>query len=464
LPFENLDAGSGSQYVADGLTEETIAVLGQIDPEHLSVIGRHSILAFKRAEKTSAEIGRGLHADYLVEGSVRAESSRLRVTCRLVRVSDQVQTWSASYDREPASILELQRELSAAIAEEIRIRLSPARMAALAGRQARNLDAYDLYLRGRNLWNQRTPATTRRATEYYELAVTLDRDYALAWSGLADAHGTSPLNGDADPATAWPRAREAAAQAIRAQSSLAETQTSLGIVKFYLDWDWSAAEIAFRNAIALNPSYAYAHVLLGHVLSQRGLHDQARVAARLARELDPLSAMNHALSSQIAFQARDLPAAIEHAQQAVVADPEFWIGYVQRGQAYEQLGEIDLALEAFTAAARFSGNNSKAISLRGYALAKRGRANEAREVLGLLESAARSRYVPHYAMALVHGGLGEPREAFERLDRAHSDRDPHLVFLTVDPKWDPYRANPRFEALLGRCGFTRPAETTGRRG
>jgi tetratricopeptide (TPR) repeat protein len=190
------------------------------------------------------------------------------------------------------------------------------------------------------------------------------------------------------------------------------------------------------------------------MLSQNGRHDEAEPAMRRARELDPLSSMYHALSSQVSFQARDYRTAVEHARQAIVGDPEFWVGYMQLGQVLEQLGPSDLSLEALASAARLSGGNSKPISLRGYVLAKVGRAAEAREVLGLLEGLSRQRYVPPYAMALVHAGLGEQDEVFQWLDRAYTARDVHLIFLTVDPKWDPYRGDPRFQAILARCGFT----------
>jgi Flp pilus assembly protein TadD len=172
---------------------------------------------------------------------------------------------------------------------------------------------------------------------------------------------------------------------------------------------------------------------------------------------EPLNALAHAMSAQVAFQGRDYPGALEHARQAIVVDPEFWIGYMQSGQAYEQLGQADLALDAFNNAARFSGGNTKAISHRGHVLAGSGRPAEAREILKTLEAMSRERYVPPYARALVHAGLGDREAAFASLDQAYEARDVHLIFLTVDPKWDPYRGDPRFAALLARCDFMRSA-------
>ncbi len=452
LPFDNLSTDPDREYLADGLTEEVIATLGQIDPSHLSVIGRTTVMAYKRTRKSLAEIGRELDATYLVESSMRSEGGRVRITSRLIRVPDQVQLWSTSYDSEPGSMLEFQREISAAIGERVRLQLSPERLSAIARRQTRNAEAYDLYLRGRYFWNQLSPVTTRRASEFFARATKLDPQYALAWSGLADAYTASPINGDAAPLKVGPRARDAVAHAVSADPLLAESQTSLGFVKFWLDWEWPAAEAAFRRAIDLDPHYPLAHRLLGIVLAHLRRYEEAGHAIGRARELDPLLAGHHALSSQIAFMGRNYTAALQFAKQAITIDSEFWIGHMQLGQAYEQLGEPQLALDALNDAARLSGN-SKTLALRGYVLARNARAEEAHAVLEILKSVARERYVPPYATALVHLGLGHYEEAFNWLDRAFEMRDVHLAFLPNDVKWDPLRANPRFLSLLDRCGF-----------
>ncbi len=257
LPFENLGGDPERGYLADGLTEEMISSLGQLDPERVGVIGRQSMMVYKgNATKSLAEIGREVGADYLLESSIRAEGGRFRITTKLIRAGDQVQVWSESYDREPTSMLGLQRELSAAIAEQIRLRLSPDRLDALARRQTRNADAYDLYLRGRNFANQRTPATTSKAIEYFGRATALDPNYALAWAGLADAYAASPVNGDVPPLEVWPRARETALRALRSDPNLAEAQFAMAYVNWVFDWDWTAAESGFRRATALDANYA----------------------------------------------------------------------------------------------------------------------------------------------------------------------------------------------------------------
>jgi DNA-binding winged helix-turn-helix (wHTH) protein/tetratricopeptide (TPR) repeat protein len=453
LPFEDFGGNPDQEYLADGLTEEMIVSLGQIDPEHLAVIGRTSVMPYKRTTKSLAEIGRETGAAFLVESSIRAENGRVRVVSKLIQVSNQAQIWSASYDAQPKSMLEYQRELSLAVSKQISVQLSPERLAALERRQTRHFQAYDFYLRGRYFWNHLSPATNRRALEYYTRATELDPHYALAWSGLADAYSSSPINSDAPPAIVGPNARDAAAHAVAADPNLAETQTSIGVVKYWFDWDWRGAEVAFRNATKLDPSYALAHRMLGITLSHMGRHAEAQSALQRARQLDPMQAGHHALSAQVAFNARDYSEAARFARQATVLDPEFWIGHMQLAQAYERLGQPDLALDTFNTAARFCGGNSKMLSCRGYILARVGMTEAAHEVLSTLKEVAHEHYVPPYALALVYTGLGQSDEAFACLKRAYEARDVHLVFLPVDAKWDAVRDDLRFQELMTRCGF-----------
>jgi len=350
-------------------------------------------------------------------------------------------------------MLEFQRDLSKGIAELIRLQLSPAHLSALERRQSRSPEAYDLYLRGRHFWNQLTPQTNRRAFEHYARATELDPEYALAWAGLADALASSPMTSDVSPLDMWPRARDAAARAVASGPAIAESQTSSGMVNYWLEWDWMASERAYRKAIALDPSYALAHRMLGIVLSSGGRHGEAREAMRRTRELDPLQPMSHALSAHVALLARDYPMGLELARQATVVGPAFWIGYYQLAWTYERMGEPELALDAVTAAEASSGGNSKMISLRGYILATMGRADEAGQVLRTLNAIARERYVPPYAIALVHAGLGEHERALDWLERAYKVRDVHLTWLPMDPKWDVLRGEDRFRSLIARCGF-----------
>ena len=451
LPFENIGNDPERQYLADGLTEETSASLAQIDPEHLSVRGR--TLRYKGTTKSIAEIGQELAVDYLLESAIQSDGTELRITAKLLRVRDQEYVWTQSYDRSPTNLLGLQRQMSVEIAEQIRLRLSPERLEAVTRRQPRSADAYDLYLRGWNFANQRTPATSRRAIEYFERATAIEPDYALAWAGISQTLASGPINGDAQPIAVASRARDAALRAVRADPQLAQAQFALAYVEWMLDWDWPAAERRMRTTITLDPEYARAHVVLGHLLSQSGRHVEARAMTGRAQALDPLDPMVHAMSSQVAYQAGEYADALEQAQVAIGLDAEFWIGHIMRGQALHQMGRLDEALEAAATAGRFSTYNSKTMSFRGYMLASAGRAAEAREVLRTLETVSRERYVPPYAMAFVTLGLGDQDATFAWLERALAARDVHLLFLTADPKWDALRQDSRFKTLLAKCGF-----------
>jgi DNA-binding winged helix-turn-helix (wHTH) protein/tetratricopeptide (TPR) repeat protein len=451
LPFKILGGVPERQYVADGLTDETASCLARVDPEHLRVKGR--TVAYRGTRKTVADIGRELSVDYLVEGSIQVEGTRFRITVTLLRVCDQEHIWSETYERQPSSLLGLQQDLSTAIAEQIRLRLSSNYLKEISRRQTQNSGAYDAYLRGRYFEHQRTPEGNKRAIQYYEQAIALDPNYALAWSSLAFTHAASAINSDSPPCEVGPRARDAASHALRANPNLAETQFVAAYINFLLHWDWKAAEVGFQRAILLDNSNATSFRYLGHTLSQMGRKTDAESAMQSARQLDPLDAMNYALSAQVSFQNRVFSAAVVHARRAIAVNSALWIGYIQLGQAYEQLGEPELALEALADATRLSHGNSKSLSLRGYVAARAKRTAEAREVLQTLQALSRQRYVPPSAMALIHAGLGEGDLAFEALQSAHAAKDIHLIFLPVDPKWDAYRNDPRFQSVLARCGF-----------
>jgi TolB-like protein/DNA-binding winged helix-turn-helix (wHTH) protein/tetratricopeptide (TPR) repeat protein len=453
LPFDNLSATREQDYLVDGLAEDTIASLGQIDPAHLEVIGPASTLAYKRGGKPLAEIGRELDVDYAVQGSLRVEGTRLRVTSTLIRVDDHVQLWTAAFDRELTSTLGLQRDLSAAIAQQVRIRISPERSAALVERQTADPAAYDLYLRGRHEWRRVTPAGNRAALQYYEQAIERDPNYALAWSGIAQTLGAAPMNSDVRPAAVVERARDAARRAVERAPDLGEAQLAWGYQHFWLDWHWDLAVTALRRAVELDPNNGFAHLELGHVLSQLGQQEEARLLVRRARELDPLFTMTYALSAQVAFQGRDFAEAQELARQTIAIDPQFWIGYMQLAQPLEQIGDLPGALAALDQAVKYAGGNFKPRAMRAYVLARMGRTEEAAAVLAELEASAGQQYVPPYMLALINAGLGREEEARQWLERGLAERDIHLGFLPVDPKWDAWRKQPWFVSLLERCQF-----------
>jgi len=454
LPFENL-RDDQQDYLADGVTEETIAGLGRIDPDRLRVIGRTSSMAYRRTRKSLTEIGRELDADYLLEGSVRRDDERIRVTATLVRAKDQVQIWSERYDREARDLLGVQAELGQSIARHIQLWLSPQRAAAIARRQTTHAGAFDLYLRGRYYYAQMTAATAARALECFREAVTLDASYALAWAGIADTYSSRLFTSDTRPSDVAELARVATTRAMTHGSMLAEVRTAMAAIQFLFDWDWSSAEANLRDAVMLNPNVAQSHWMLGHALSQQLRHTEAIAAAGRALALEPRDALTATMAAQIAFSSRDFEAAAQHARHALLIEPDFWIAYWQLGQALDQLARADEALEALSEASRLSKRNSKPLSVAAYLYGRTGRVDQACTMIASLEQESHERYVPPVALALAYTGVSDYDRAFGHLEDAAVRRDVHLIYLLVDAKWDPLRQDHRFRDLLMRTRLAR---------
>jgi TolB-like protein/DNA-binding winged helix-turn-helix (wHTH) protein/Tfp pilus assembly protein PilF len=453
LPFENLTGNENLNYLAAGLAEDTSVSMAQLDLNNVHMIGQVSARAFATSLKPLAEIGRELGVDFVIASSLRAEQSKVRITSRLIRVEDNEQVWATTFDRELTSVLGLQSELSSAIAEQVRLRLSPEVKMAITRRQTANPEAYDFYLRGKYQWSLLTRASSRRALELYRSAIARDASYALAWAGMAQVLSTAPITGDTDPVFVFPRARDAVEHAVQYGAELSEVQYALGHFHYILDWDWPAAEIAFQKSLAIDPNNALAYLFLGHVKSQSGEQAEARDLMRRARQLDPLFSHTFALSSQVAYQARDYESALEFARQAIAINPDAWVGYVQLGQALTELGNYNDALAAYDSAVIHSGGNTKAVAFRAHLLGMVGRSDEAREIAVELQIKARERYVSPYAIAMIYAGLSERAAALEWLESAYAVRDVHMVFLPVDPRWDEWRDDSRFVSLIHRCQF-----------
>jgi TolB-like protein/Flp pilus assembly protein TadD len=457
LPVTILDNTTDSQYLADGITEEVIAALGQVAPEQLRVIGRTTMMRYKDSPLSLSQIALETGARFLVESSLRCEGDAIRLVTRLIGSFDQTQLWCRTFDGErQTSILALQRELSEAIASAVRAQLSPARTETISRRQSVNPIAYDLYLRGRVLWNQLSADTTRRAVELFQRATVFDRDYALPWAGMAISFASAPITGDAPALQMLAMARNAVDQAERGGPDLAETHVAAGFVRFWLEWDFALAESSFRRALEIDCSDSLAHRMLGIVLAYQQRPEEADRAARIACELDPLNAATFALASQVAYFGREFSRALAFARKAVQIDPNMWVGHMQLAQAAERLGEYEDAIRALQSAALFSGNNSKATGLHGFITAVSGREDLAHIRIQELKDRRSQRFVPPYAEALIWLGLGDFEQSVRCLESCIEVHDVHLNFLLVDAKWDAFRDQPRFSALVAQCGFRRP--------
>jgi len=452
LPLENLTGDAALDFMATGIAEETSIALANIDLPNLSVIGVVSARALAESDVSLPDYGRELGIDFFVVSSLKLDAPRIRVTSRLLRAADSTQLWSASFDRELTNALALQRELSIAIAEQIRQRLSPEVAAAIDRRQTQNPAAYELYLKGRHEWRQFQPDSVRKALRFYELAVAEDPRYALAWAGMANALVTSVVTVGAERDTILPAARDALQRALEFGPGLAETQHALGSFHFFIDRDLVAAEAAAREAVALDPNSAMIHMSLGMILSVAGKHVGARAMLRRARELDPLFPLIFANSSYVALRAGNPGEAIELATQAIAINPEFWVGYLHLGNAHRELGNYEEALEAYTNAEKLSGaGQTGTTSSRAWVLAQLGREEEARDILANLLERSANEYVSPYNIATIYAGLGEPDLAFEWLERAIAAGSVSCTSLSNDNRLDSMRSDMRFESLARRC-------------
>ena len=452
LPFQNLSGDPEQEYFSDGLTEETIASLGRVIPSRIRVIARTSSMSYKGTRKTAGVIGSELGASYLVESTVRRDPQRVRITAKLIRVKDQVQVWSNSYDRVPSGLLGVQQEIGTAIARQVGGELSP-QAEPLARQSGQDPDAHDLYLRGRYYWYQRTPESMRKSVECFEAAIQRDPSYALAHAALADTYIVQALITWSNPRDQWEKTRLETGKALSLDANLAEAHTAAGMASFFMSWDWADAERAFRRAIELNPNYAIAHQFYGHLLSNSLRHDEAIAEIQKARDVDPLSPMMHAFAGGYLVAAGRYGEALTALQQALMLDPDFFPTHTILGTLYQQTGKPDAVIEEYRRAYRLSGGNIVQLANQGFVFGRTGRRVEAQQIITTMKQISQSRYVPPFAFALVYTALGEHDTAFQWLEKAYEVRDLGLVFLPVDPKWDSLRSDKRFQNLLRRCRF-----------
>jgi serine/threonine-protein kinase len=453
LPFVNMSADRDNEYFCDGLAEELINALTKL--EQLHVVARTSAFSFKNKEVDVREIGRKLDVIYVLEGSVRRAGDRLRITAQLIDVRDGYHLWSERYDREASDVFAIQDEISLAIVDKLRIRLLGQEKATLLTRYRDNLEAYNLYLKGRYYWDQR-PQGLKRAIESFQQAIEKDPDYALAYAGIADCYVTlgSWENGTFPPLEAIPKAKAAAKKAIELDDTLPEAYASLAYATMNYDWDWPSVESGYKHAFNLNPRYATAHHWYSHYLLARGRADESLVESKRCLELDPLDLIiNIHLAWHHQF-ARQYDEALEQCWKVSELYPNsFWPSFFS-ALAYEQKGMYGEALAESEKAIKMSGNVTFTTAALGHLYALSGKQAEARKTIAELKELSSKRYVTAYDIAIIYAGLGENDQAFEWLDKALEERSSWLPYLGIEPRIDELRSDPRFKALLERVGLT----------
>jgi len=451
LPLENLSGDPEQEFFADGMTEELISGLAQI--QSLRVISRTSAMRYKKTQKTLQEIGRELNVDTVVEGSVRRHAERVRITAQLIEVATDRHLWAKSYERDLKDVLALQGEVAHAIAQEIKGKLTPEEEARLA--QAHTVDpkAYEAYLKGRHHWNKRTDESLLRSLEYFREAVDVDPAWATAYVGLADAYNVIGFYGTLPPGDTFPKAKIAASTALRLDPDLAEAYSGLAYAQHYYEWDWEASERSFRKALSLNDKNAYSHLFYMNLLAAIGRVEESYLEVERAFELDPHSMIIGTARGWARYYARDFDSAVRYIRQLIEFEPDFSTAHAWISAVYDVRGEHDLALAAATRAAQLTARGPWSLTGMGRALAGLGRTSEAEAILSEMRDLAARRYVSAYDLALVTEAIGQTEPALDQLERAYANRANMLVLLRVDPRWDRIRSHPRFQDIERRMAF-----------
>jgi TolB-like protein/Flp pilus assembly protein TadD len=452
LPFENMSGQKSQEFFSDGLTEEMITQLGRMNPDRLGVIARTSAMRYKNATKTAYQIGQELNVSHILEGSVRRASGRVRIAAQLIQVRDQTHLWAESYERAVTDILTLQSDVAQAIARQIQIKLMPQARERLAASGSMSPDAYEAYLRGRYLWNQRTPQALQKSIMYFEKAIQIDPAYAAAYAGMADSYLTQQDDGLLPTLKATALAKRAAGEALRRDEMLAEPHISLAHAYFH-EFNWRASEREFKCGIELNPNYAIGHFYLANYLLARGRFEDALAEAQQAKALDPVSLPVRSNTAMALYYAGQYDEAIEQCVQVLEIDPNFARTYEDLGRVYWEKGMRREAIRAFKKAVSYSGRGSMYIAELAHAYAAEGRQAEAVELLRELTERARERYVSAYAFVLIYAGMGNKGQAFAFLDKAYKERASTLPFLKTNPSLASLRSDSRFRTLIRRMNL-----------
>ena len=448
LPFENRSGDPAQEFFADGMTDALIADLAQIAA--LRVISRTSAMRFKGTHTPLSEIARELRVDGVVEGSALRAGDRVRITVQLVEVASDRSVWARSYERGLSDILALQSEVARAIADEIRIQVTPDERARLGRRSAVDPAAHVAYLQGLFLWNRFTGETVKQAIQRYQDALAIDPNYAPAYAGLADSYIMLANHHILPPREGYSLGRKAAERGLFLDESLAELHTSLGWIHRLFDWDWAAAERESLRAIQLNPGYAFGYSRYALLLSGMGRHEEAIAAAQRAHELDPFNLLTYTVMGDTLFYARRFESSLAPYRRCLELDPTFGAGHTDLARSLEQLGRTDEAVEEFVRGTAGPDGLPRPSSGLAILYARARRLDDARATMQAVQELAQKQFVSPYGIASYYAVIVENDRALDWLEKAYSERDGTLVWLKVHPRLDGLRGEARFRDLLAR--------------
>lgn len=448
LPFVNLSADPEAEYFSDGLTEQLIDCLAEIDG--LRVVSRTSAFQFKGRREDVRTIAAQLNVEMVVEGAVRKSGNHLRITTRLVNATEGHELQSHVYDRDLQDLLVVQEEIAREIANALRVGQIGGREGIAIKQFTRNVEAYSFYLQGRYDANKRSELELRNAIDCYKRSIAADPNYAPAHASLADAYILLALLSEAAPREALQRAKRAAQEAVRTGDTLSHAHSALGSVLALHEWDWAAAEKEFRRSVELDPNdSAIREAYAMRFLVPRGYLDSALFEMQLAQGLDPFSPEILMGVGEVHHFMRDPDRAIKTFERVLHIEPGYEAAPLALAAAYAQRSLLDNALNTLQEASAPTGDEAR-LAVLGHVYALARQPERARQVLGRLSEVARQRYVSGYYFALVHVALGDTADALNWLEQAADERCPLMVYLKVDPRFDSLRAEPRFHALLKR--------------
>jgi TolB-like protein/DNA-binding winged helix-turn-helix (wHTH) protein/Tfp pilus assembly protein PilF len=451
LPLDSLSADPSQDYFAEGMTDELITDLEQISA--LRVISRTSVMVYKGARKPLPKIARELNVDAVVEGTVSRSGNQVRITAQLIQASADKHLWAKSYQGDFRDALALQSQVARAIADEIRVTLTPHEQAALNNVSVVDPQAYEAYLKGRYFWNKRTADSLKTAKDYFNQAIAEDPSYAQAYSGLADTYA---LLGDWQYAVmsakeALPKAKAAATKALELDNTLGEAYISLAFCLDGFDWDLQSADREFQQGIRLSPNYATAHHWYAWHLSLVGRYNEAIAEMRRAESLDPLSLIINADLAELLLIAHSYDQSIEQSRKTIAMDPNFALAHNQLGQAYLQKQMPIEAITELQKAVELSGGSPTCTANLARAYAASGRRNEAVRLLNDLKKRSNPGYSNAPEIAMIYAALGDRDQAMSWLERGYEERFNPGVFLR--PGFDPLHSDKRFQDLLHRSGL-----------
>lgn len=454
LPFTSLVPGGFDEYLGLGMADALITRLGNI--RQIVVRSTSAVRRYVGVSPDAVSAARELSVDAVLEGSVQRAGERIRVSVQLISVQNASPIWGDRFDEKFTDIFSLEDSISQRIAGALSATLTGEEKRRLTKRYTEDPMAYEAYLKGRFHWNRRTEGDLKKAIAHFERATERDPNYALAYSGLADCYTLLGSAGyDAEiPHEALAKARGAVMKALEIDQDLAEAQTSLGLVRFRMDWDWVGAEVAFRRALELNSGHASALHFLSLLLSALGRADEAIASIQRAREFDPLSLIIGTAVGRVHHFARQYDAAIEECRKTLEMEPAFAGAHLDLGLALLQKSMFGEAIGELSQALTLSADRSIALAVLGYAYALAGDKVAGLQVLDQLHDRARRYDISSLHMAYVHVGLGDVDRAFEWLEKSYQERAGLLVFLKVEPIFDPLRSDPRFAELLRRLQFS----------